>query len=107
GRCRRGNDIVIGRGGKGDAVERGCSRGIYFDPPAPRPARGAPPRPPPPALAAWRARYCITPGGRVRLGWGDVRAGGWAGYGWVRDSNARGCSTGRSPGLAPLRMRST
>jgi hypothetical protein len=54
-----------------------------------------------------RARYSITWSARSRMDCGTVRPSAFAVFMLTTSSNFVGCSTGRSAGLAPLRILST
>ncbi len=54
--------------------------------------------------AAWQASCSVA---WSSTWWGMVSPRAWAVLRLITKSNSIGCSTGRSAGLAPLRMRST
>src|SRR5947207_15593334 len=51
--------------------------------------------------------YCRTSVTWSRISWGKVMPSAWAVFILTTKSKVIGCSTGRSAGLVPLRMRST
>src|SRR5580765_2701311 len=53
------------------------------------------------------AAYCTTSSTRDKIDWGIVRPSALAVLRLITSSNFVGCSTGRSTGLAPLRILST
>src|SRR4051812_41980023 len=57
--------------------------------------------------AAWAVGYWMTCVAWSRMCWGMVRPRACAVLRLMTKSNSRGCSTGRSAGLAPSRMRPT
>ena len=60
-----------------------------------------------PRLMALRTRYRITSSARASSDAGIVRPSVLAVFMLITSSNFVGCSTGRSAGLAPLKIRST
>ncbi len=60
-----------------------------------------------PAQERAPAHHCMISSARTRIDWGIVRPSALAVLRLITSSNFVGCSTGRSPGLAPLRILST
>src|SRR6516225_7742890 len=56
---------------------------------------------------AWKPGYSMTSSARARIAGGIVRPSASAAFRLTTSSNLTGCCTGRSAGLAPLRILST